>query len=182
MIGSTTICSGALLLLLGILSVVRPDTRQGGGLQPWVMSLAGPRESGTRLVVTGRLLGRNGGPVSRRRIHVYHADAAGQYGRFDGWLTTGPQGQYEVRTIRPGGYGGFGGHIHFVADGQAFQLLLAADSSASDPRARPRSPDPFQSMRERKLVELPANRDPFTERESVDSTGVHHVSKDLRLR
>src|SRR5262245_25586074 len=46
-----------------------------------VLVIAGPSEPGTRLIVTGRVLTRDGrAPAPHQRVGVYHTDASGQYG------------------------------------------------------------------------------------------------------
>ena len=79
-----------------------------------VLTLAPAGESGERLVVSGRVVGRAGEPIAGARLHVYHTDATGQYtreramdephARLSGWVTSDAAGRFELRTIRPGGY------------------------------------------------------------------------------
>ncbi|MDX2283812.1 MAG: intradiol ring-cleavage dioxygenase [Bacteroidia bacterium] len=79
--------------------------------------LADAEEPGERLVITGRLLKPDGSPWPGVRMYVYHTDASGRYtrrggeqgiqrwhGHLHGWLESGPDGRYEIRTIRPAPY------------------------------------------------------------------------------
>lgn len=70
-------------------------------------------EPGVRLVITGSIVDRDGRPVRDAELHVYQTDATGRYtpdrpmdephARLAGFLKS-PDGRFELRTIRPGGY------------------------------------------------------------------------------
>lgn len=78
------------------------------------LDLLGAGEPGTRLHITGVLRDGRGRAVPGADLHVYQTDAGGRYtpekpmdephARLSGHLRTGPQGQFEIHTIRPGGY------------------------------------------------------------------------------
>ena len=122
------------------------------------LDLAGPAEPGVRLTVTGVLRDGRGRFVSGAELHVYQTDAGGRYtpekpmdephARLSGRLRTGPEGQFEIRTIRPGGYPKalrlgdrdrhIPAHIHLdvTAAGhpeRRLQLVFADDPLLADP-------------------------------------------------
>lgn len=91
----------------------------------WRARVAPESEPGERLVIRGRVLQAQGGPAAAgTRIFVYQTDAKGIYGpgqgspasisRLRAEFTVGPNGEYEIVTIRPGHYpgGGVPAHIH----------------------------------------------------------------------
>jgi protocatechuate 3,4-dioxygenase beta subunit len=91
----------------------------------WQTRIAGPEEKGEPLVVRGRFLQTSGGaPAAGVTIMVYHTDSAGIYStkqgrpidiaRLRGQFKTGPNGEYEIVTIRPGPYpqANIPSHIH----------------------------------------------------------------------
>lgn len=76
-------------------------------------SLVGREEPGQRLIVDGRIVGRDGAPVAGARLSVYHTDASGYYSRpvndprrarIRGSVVTDHEGRYRLRTILPGNY------------------------------------------------------------------------------
>jgi hypothetical protein len=89
----------------------------------WRAHVTGPGEPGEPLIVTGRILNAPGKtPAAGAVLTVYQTDAKGIYGtgqghpstitRLRGKLTAGPQGQYEIVTIKPGHYPGGGVPAH----------------------------------------------------------------------
>ena len=70
--------------------------------------LAGDRDRGERLVITGSVLTTACEPVARAELDVWHADARGGYDldgyQFRGALVTDDRGRFELRTIVPGRY------------------------------------------------------------------------------
>ena len=90
---------------------------------PSSIVIAGLKERGDRLVVTGRALDK-GRPVAGVSIYVFHADADGLYSRdgrnsdenarLFGALRTDTKGRYRYETIRPHGYGDLSSHVHQV--------------------------------------------------------------------
>ncbi len=83
-----------------------------------VIQLAGKDEPGERLLLQGTVFKPDGRtPAPSVVIYIHQTNAAGRYaggsddsewsrrhGRLRGWLRTGPDGRYEVRTIKPGQY------------------------------------------------------------------------------
>lgn len=92
--------------------------------------LAPPSEPGDRLVVTGRVMGRDGRtPAPGIILYAWQTNAQGVYaadpaatglsrdhGRLRGWVRTDAEGRYRLETIRPGPYPGLqmAAHIHLV--------------------------------------------------------------------
>jgi protocatechuate 3,4-dioxygenase beta subunit len=82
------------------------------------IQLAGEGEQGERLLLQGTVFKPDGRtPAPNGIIYIHQTNAAGRYaggssesewsrrhGRLRGWLRTGPEGRYEVRTIKPGQY------------------------------------------------------------------------------
>jgi protocatechuate 3,4-dioxygenase beta subunit len=72
--------------------------------------------TGTRLVVTGYVLGTACQPVARALIDFWHCNAAGEYDnagyKLRGHQFTDEQGRYTLETIVPGVYPGRTRHIH----------------------------------------------------------------------
>src|SRR5258708_17857549 len=116
--------------------------------------IAGPREPGERLVITGRVFGADGKPRGGVVIEAHHTDANGIYlaegatgpnpkvaARLWGRLATADDGTYQIDTIRPGSYPGGGGpaHIHIhIQDGrrEQFETIEFADDRALTPAMR----------------------------------------------
>ncbi len=83
-----------------------------------VMTIAGDSEPGARLEITGTIYSDDGRtPYPGVALYAYHTDTTGRYipdaddrgvqrfhGRLHGWCTTGPDGRYTIRTIRPTRY------------------------------------------------------------------------------
>ena len=147
-----------------------------------ILTLAGPKEPGARLVVSGRIWQADGKrPATHERIGVYHADAKGEYGskpgtptmpgqtrdaRLSGWLVTDAEGRYEVRTIRPGRYSGVPAHVHFLLGGSNLEVQFLDDDRVDATDRKNASKDgSFALVR------------PVT----VDASGVQRVTKDFRL-
>jgi len=113
---TTVVCAGTLAVIT-----------LGAVVGSWRATLAGENEPGERLFVSGRVFKADGRtPAAKTRMMFYQADKNGIYGtrsgspseiaRLRGSLVTGPEGQYEVWTIRPGAYpnGRTPAHIHYV--------------------------------------------------------------------
>jgi protocatechuate 3,4-dioxygenase, beta subunit len=112
----------------------------------WRARVADEKEPGDRLVIRGRVLRTPGGPAAAgASIMVYQTDAGGIYStmsgrpidvaRLRGSFRTGPNGEYEIVTIRPGRYPGGGApahiHVNVVEDGkpprEIFEFFFAGD-------------------------------------------------------
>jgi catechol 1,2-dioxygenase len=102
--------------------------------------LAGPNEPGERLRIRGTVFGPDcRTPVSRALLDVWQADAAGRYHdereayRLRGQILTDGRGQYQIDTIRPGGYGGRPAHIHFTVGAPGHEPLTTQLYFRGDP-------------------------------------------------
>jgi protocatechuate 3,4-dioxygenase beta subunit len=102
--------------------------------------------------LVGRVLDEGGGPVSGARVEIWQCDANGRYHHprdrgeapldpdFQGYgtLTTGADGAYRFRTIRPVPYPGRAPHIHFAVTAPGARPLITqmyvrgAPENASD--------------------------------------------------
>jgi protocatechuate 3,4-dioxygenase beta subunit len=75
-----------------------------------------PGMKGTRLELSGRVLGRNCRPIAGALVDFWHADDGGAYDndgfRLRGHQYTGNHGSYRLSTILPGVYTGRTRHIH----------------------------------------------------------------------
>jgi protocatechuate 3,4-dioxygenase beta subunit len=89
-----------------------------------------PKEPGEPLVVTGRVVDRDGRPVKQAVVYFYQTSARGWYSdraahvaahegdrkhaRLFGYLKTDAKGRFELHTVRPGGYpdSDLPAHIH----------------------------------------------------------------------
>jgi hypothetical protein len=103
-----------------------------------------PDEPGQRMTAAGRVLRADGKPAGGTLVYVYQTNNEGVYEggnenpRLFGYLTTDPQGRFEVETIRPAGYpqSDTAQHIHlevFLEDGRRTTEILFED----DPRMTP---------------------------------------------
>lgn len=105
---------------------------------------------GTRLYLSGRVLGRDGRPVAGASVELWQCDSYGRYHHagddglprdddFQGYgtATTDADGRYAFKTIRPVPYGGRPPHLHVKlrasgAAGLTTQLYVAGDSVTGD--------------------------------------------------
>jgi protocatechuate 3,4-dioxygenase beta subunit len=169
------------LVVLALLLLAAPSyAKEPGGS---ALVLAGAKEPGNRMVIAGRIWKADGKkPAGAERVLVYHTDARGDYGsrpgatpaqgrrdaRLSGYVTTDPEGRFEVRTIRPGPYpaGNIPAHVHFVLGGSNLELQFADDPrvDATDRKNMTRD-GTFAMVR------------PVT----VDAQGVQRVSREFRL-
>lgn len=94
----------------------------------WDLRIAPESEAGEPLELTGRIVrGKDRKPAAGVLLYAYHTNRKGVYprrgnetgnarrhGYLRGWLRTGADGRYRIRTIRPGAYpeGGNPQHIH----------------------------------------------------------------------
>ncbi|MBK8583206.1 MAG: hypothetical protein IPL86_15740 [Flavobacteriales bacterium] len=118
------------------------------------VAIAEEREPGPRIQLTGRIVdAANGAPLPGVLLYVFHTDATGHYtkrgdeqgvqrwqGHLHGWLRTGADGRYAVRTIRPAPYpdGSMPAHLHAalqLPDGRACwvnDFVFADDPMVTD--------------------------------------------------
>lgn len=105
---------------------------------------------GTRLYLSGRVVGRDGRPIPGATVELWQCDSYGRYHHagddgvprdddFQGYgtATTDADGRYAFKTIRPVPYGGRPPHLHVklrAAGGGALttQLYVSGDSVAGD--------------------------------------------------
>ena len=96
----------------------------------WSATIVPDSEPGERMVITGTVYEPDGTtPAPSITIFVYHTDAKGHYNspddalnpRIYGWVRTGADGRYEMRTIRPAPYPSVTtpAHIHVHVYGPA---------------------------------------------------------------
>jgi protocatechuate 3,4-dioxygenase beta subunit len=90
-------------------------------------SLLEPGMKGTRLELSGRVLGRNCRPIAGALVDFWHADDGGAYDN-DGFRLRGHQytdnhGGYRLSTILPGVYTGRTRHIHVRVQPAGGQVL-----------------------------------------------------------
>jgi hypothetical protein len=122
-ITSAVVLAGA----LGTLVIAGPTEPRAtrAGERPssgWDLELAAPAEPGRPLVLQGTARrSARGDSLPGFVFFVYQADARGRYGplgpdadkpRLAGFVKTGPRGEFRIRTILPGTYGG-PPHLHF---------------------------------------------------------------------
>jgi hypothetical protein len=99
-------------------ALAAPDPREAPATS-WEVRLGAPGDPGEPFEMTGTVREEDGRAVRGRKVFVYHADTHGQYAerdgpmRFAGTLRTDSLGRYRVRTVFPGGYGGYAAHVHF---------------------------------------------------------------------
>jgi protocatechuate 3,4-dioxygenase beta subunit len=115
------------------------------------LTIARDDEPGRRIVARGTVIDGSGGAVADAVAYAYHTSAKGWYAadgahvrayagdtkhaRLFGYLRTGRDGEFEIRTIRPGGYprSTLPEHIHLEVEAAGFrprvtELLFDDDS------------------------------------------------------
>ncbi|MGH7243160.1 MAG: hypothetical protein ACREJD_07070 [Phycisphaerales bacterium] len=116
------------------------------------LSIAGDGEPGTRIIAKGKLVGPGNKPVAGALIYVYHTSSKGWYSdkaahiradsgdekhaRLFGYLLSAPDGSFEIRTIRPGGYprSDLPQHIHIEVFAAEYQPWSSEFLFDDDPR------------------------------------------------
>ena len=121
-------------------------------------------EPGTPLTIRGTVFQPDGEtPAAGVRLYVYNTDVRGVYTKegddrehsLAGWLVTGDDGSYSVRTIMPGSYPGsrVAAHIHYVIEPASGAVQRATLRFADDPylsdaaKQRARAAGTFASIR-----------------------------------
>jgi protocatechuate 3,4-dioxygenase beta subunit len=101
-------------------------------------SLLEPGMSGTRLVLTGRVLATDCRPVARALLDFWQADARGQYDntgfRLRGHQFTDDSGAYRLETVVPGLYPGRTRHIHVKVQAPNQPVLTSQLYFPGEPR------------------------------------------------
>ncbi len=101
------------------------------GGSPLRVQLASPNQPGTRIALSGRVLGRDCRPVPGAMVDIWHADAAGTYD-MSGYNLRGHQiadasGAWYFETIEPARYVGRTRHYHVkvvLGDGRSLTTQL----------------------------------------------------------
>ena len=148
------------------------------------------QEPGEALIATGTVRDPGGRPVAGALVYVYQTSAKGWYSdkaphlsgmggdtghaRLFAYMTTGSDGIYEFRTIRPAGYprSDLPAHIHCHIEppAGAGHTMVTEIQFDDDPRLTP-------EWRER------SRSDGFViARPTRDAAGVWHVTADFRVR
>ncbi len=72
--------------------------------------------TGTRITLTGLVVGTDCTPLANAKVEIWQADASGTYDNngytLRGYVLTDASGRYTIRTIVPGEYPGRTEHIH----------------------------------------------------------------------
>lgn len=107
-------------------------------------NIVNPGTPGTRLIVEGRVLDRNGQPIAHAWLDFWSADGRGTYDN-EGYNLRGHQytdrdGRYRLETVRPLGYQSRAAHVHVKVRASenspvfTSQLFFAGDTkSTTDP-------------------------------------------------
>ncbi|MBS1791134.1 MAG: hypothetical protein JST85_25710 [Acidobacteria bacterium] len=137
-------------LLMLLLLIWVPQTPQVAEMNaPSKVTVTTKDEPGERLVVTGKVSGKDGKPLKGVSVYVYHTDAKGLYTpgttndnknpRLRGYMRTDEQGRYEFATIRPGWYPNntIPAHIHYVVNApgykeRIFEIVFEGDKFITD--------------------------------------------------
>ena len=157
----------------------------GTTLGSWRATLANENEPGERLFVSGRVFEADGHtPAAKIRMMFYQTDKNGIYGtrsgkpseiaRLRGSLVTGPEGQYEVWTIRPGAYpnGRTPAHIHYVITNHDGSVHHDALEFSDDPLVDTSKAAGAASGAAFAQMQTPVK----------DAKGVWRVQKDVQLK
>lgn len=133
-----------------LLLFLRPQAPQVAEMNaPAKTTVTSKDEPGERLVVSGKVTGRDGKPLKGVSVYVYHTDAKGLYTpgatndnknpRLRGYMRTDEQGRYEFATIRPGWYPNntIPAHIHYVVNApgykeRIFEIVFEGDKFITD--------------------------------------------------
>lgn len=115
---------------------------------PSKVTIPSKDEPGERLMVSGKVFGKDGRPLAGASVYVYHTDAKGLYTpdtndnknpRLRGYMRTDEQGRYEFATIKPAHYPNntIPAHIHYVVNApgykeRIFEIVFEGDQFITD--------------------------------------------------
>lgn len=178
------------LLTLTALALLALRCAQDGSASPNALPstirIAPPDEPGERLVIEGRVFGRDGRPRGGVEVYAYQTDASGRYRtdrsridfervfpRLGGRVVTAADGTFTIETIKPGVYPSrdAAAHVHFNLHPPGAPKQFGILEFEGDPLlpaselARSRADGEFGSVR------------PLTR----DAHGVLHCTINLRL-
>lgn len=152
----------------------------------WSARLAPAGEPGEAMVLSGRVLGRDGRPREGVVIYAYQTDAGGRYppgsaartrdgrlhGRLRAWAASDAEGRYRFETIRPGAYPGEATaqhiHLHVLERGCATYYIDDVEFT-DDPRLAP----------QRAAAPAPGRGGPGIVTPVRDGDGVWQVRRDI---
>lgn len=149
--------------------------------------VAGEREPGERLIVTGRVLDGTKA-VAGVSVYVFQTDADGFYARdfsgndaelnprLHGAMRSDADGRYEFATIRPGHYDNNAAHVHYIVRAPGYKPLLLDLWFEDDPE--------LLARRNAGRPEIPPNfpRDVVAIRPVArDADGTFRTTRDIEL-
>lgn len=152
---------------------------------PAEITIVTPDEPGERLIVQGQVLDGDV-PIPGVSIYLLQADAEGHYNKdgpdhddyalIVGAIRSDRDGHFQYSTIRPGGYNGGPGHVHYIVRAEGYKPALLELWFEDDPviLARKKAGEPVVPSY------MPA--DVLTITMPVrDDQGVWHCTHDLML-
>lgn len=111
-----------------------PFYRKGA---PRKEKLSEPNDTGTPLLVSGKIVNTDGEALSNATVEVFHTDNSGNYDmqgfHFRGQVAARSGGEYNFETIVPGQYGGRPRHIHYVVSAPGHRQLVTQLYFDDDP-------------------------------------------------
>lgn len=151
--------------------------------------IAPASEAGEPMLITGRVLARDGKPKAGVIIYAYHADAHGIYprpakslgaaadrhGRLRGWAISDADGRYTFETIRPASYPSrdIPAHVHMHVIERACAAYYIDDIVFTD--------DPLLMPAERARLESGRGGIGVTTPARDSGSGVWKVVRDIHL-
>lgn len=145
----------------------------------------GGRPTGQITHLSGRILDASGKPINGARVEIWQANAFGRYlhprdtrnapldPNFQGYgqMTTGVDGRYRFRTIKPVPYSFRTPHIHFAVSGSGYRRLITQMYVAGEARnASDRLLNRIGDADLRAALIVPFTPSPAVESESLSGT------------